>query len=118
MLQRGDAWSFIGTMTAAFREGLSTQQRPPSGSRCQASHTPRRLPAVLRVAGPSSFVLKIILVPSFSLLTSRYLPSVTQNLFFLLVVNGVFAVGCRSLRASRARSQRCACIMKLERCLP
>ena len=51
-LARGTAWSFIGTMTAG-----------PSGARCQVSHMPRRLPAVLRVADPSSFALKIILTP-------------------------------------------------------
>src|SRR5271156_4852506 len=90
---------------SGLSEGLSIQQRPPSGSHCEVSHMPRRLPAVLRVAGLSSFVLKIILVPCFSLLTSCYLPSVTQDLFFLLVVNGVFAVGCRSLRIFPARSQ-------------
>jgi hypothetical protein len=61
--------------------------------------------AVLRVAGPSSFVLKIILAPCFSLLTSCYLPSVTRDLFFLLIVNGVFAVGRHSLRIFPARSQ-------------
>jgi hypothetical protein len=82
------------------------------------SHMPRRLPAVLRVAGPSSFVLKIILAPCFSLFTSCYLPSATQDLFFLPVVSGVFAVGCLSPRISPARSQRCACTVKLKRRLP
>ena len=58
------AWELYRHKTAVFSEGLSPRQRPPSGLCCQVSHMPRRLPAVLRVAGLSSFVLKIILVPS------------------------------------------------------
>ena len=122
----GIAWELYRHKTAVFSEGLSPPQRPSSGpptapkrlTLSSESHIPRRLPAVLRVAGPSSSVLKIILAPRFSLLTSCYLPSATQDLFFLLVVSGVFAVGCLSPRISPARSQRCTCTVKLERCLP
>ena len=87
--QREIAWELYRRKTAA-----------PSGSTSSgipyAASTPCR--AVLRVTGPSGSVLKIIFAPCFSLLTSCYLPRVTHDLFFLLVVNGIFAVGCRSLK--------------------
>jgi hypothetical protein len=78
-----------------------------SRSRCRAG-TSKRRDRVLQV-------LTIILAPCFSLLTSCYLPSATQDLFSLLVVSGVFAVGCLPPRTSPACSQRCTCTVKLKR---
>ena len=68
--KEGIAWELYRHKTAVFSEGLSRRQRPPSDSRYQVSHMPRRLPALLRGASPSSFVLKIILAPCFVLLDS------------------------------------------------
>src|SRR5436305_1514264 len=45
--QGGSTESFIGTRRRSFSEGVSPRQRPLSGSRCQDSPAPRRLPAVL-----------------------------------------------------------------------
>src|SRR5277367_1966174 len=99
MLQQkgGIVWKLCRHKTAVFSERLSPSTEAPKAAPkrltlSSESHMPRRLPVVLRVARPSSFVLEIILAPCFSLLTSCYLSSATQDLFFLLVVNGVFAV--------------------------
>src|SRR5947209_3832133 len=92
----GTAWSFIGTMTAA------PKRLTLSGIIYAASTPCYEWPVHLASSGRSSLLLD----------------SVTQDLFFLLVVNGVLVIGCRSLRTFPAHSQRCACIMKLERCLP
>jgi hypothetical protein len=127
--------------------GQPARRATSSGSQCRVSYTPRPLPAALRVASPSSVdpkghpypspcatclavfhgllfpslsvtsPLKTILAPCSSLLTSCYLPSATQDLFFLS--------GCQwrlrcwmPFHQGLARSQRRACTVKLERCLP
>ena len=84
---------------------------------CQVFHAPRPLPALLRVASLSSFVLKIILSPApYSLLRATHLAPVGP--IFPVVVGGILATGSLLSRRPLLDAYNAVCLRRVKASSP